>query len=33
VRGNRIAIAWEQRAAALAPAAAPALSVRVGVVH
>jgi hypothetical protein len=33
VHGNRIAIAWEQRAAALRPAAAPVLSVRAGVVH
>jgi hypothetical protein len=33
VQGRRIAIAWEQRAAALASAAAPALSVRAGVVH
>jgi hypothetical protein len=33
VQGNRIAIAWEQRAAALAPSATPALSVRVGVIH
>lgn len=33
VRGRRVAIAWEQRAAAIAPTAAPVLSVRAGVVH
>ena len=33
VVGDRIAVAWEQRPAALAPSAAPALAVRAGVVH
>jgi hypothetical protein len=33
VRGNRVAIAWEQRAAAISPTAAPVLAVRAGVVH
>ena len=33
VRGRRIAIGWEQRAAALSPTTAPALAVRTGVVH
>jgi len=33
VRGNRVAIAWEQRAAAITPTTVPVLAVRAGVVH